>query len=636
MSQEQFLLIDYPFLVECSKVKCESYFASEESVSKFNFGCSIGNWSSYVMNRIPIEKYTHVILRQPNIFFRQTTDPTLFFRAIRYADAVYVRKINSDMCKKFDVFRDFEYDHDIKIFDKNLSKPLTTYEIYIRKRLNEDRSENFRISSEQVSPLNPIFIGKESQMILKSRFGNSQTQDPGYILGSKTSEAGIEPKVQEYDLGTEIWNSLTERSSVRPEKIKRKFSPLSFTEPHFHRHSGEIFPSEKYIEYFVEDVDFSFENGASMNEDLRQIFLDKIENEEFITSFISSIQKLCEYKKAVYQQEYISTQTLFSKLTKKIEFIKSQGISQSSIHERYPDYDLYAFHLVEIQYILEDLDKKCDDSTYSIENMKGDLKSIVFGKNGIDSLVGRDSLKHMLFEKLLAFGSSFESAVDVFHNIALLGDSGVGKTASAKVIAYVMSKSGMLLYDTVKIVSRADLIGTYVGQTAPRTKSILYECLESVLFIDEAYQLAFSPDRNEKDYGTESISEMVNFLDKYIGMSMVIVAGYTELMKKNFFEANEGLERRFPQRIELERYSVEELTLILLKFIHYKISIPHDIISIIYNCIFSSFSLKEDPFPRSAGDMLNIGNEILKYAYIYGWKEDIIKSIFLNYLKILT
>ena len=106
------------------------------------------------------------------------------------------------------------------------------------------------------------------------------------------------------------------------------------------------------------------------------------------------------------------------------------------------------------------------------------------------------------------------------------------------------------------------MVASFLGQTANKTRIQLYSSLEGVLFIDEAYQVGGCP--NEDAYGMESLTELVAFLEKYIGISIVIVAGYEKEMEMCFFDRNEGLRRRFPIKYQLSPYNSAVLFKILL------------------------------------------------------------------------
>jgi SpoVK/Ycf46/Vps4 family AAA+-type ATPase len=216
--------------------------------------------------------------------------------------------------------------------------------------------------------------------------------------------------------------------------------------------------------------------------------------------------------------------------------------------------------------------------------------------------------------------------------MAIMGPSGIGKTAISKVISFVFSKIGILAKGKIKIISpRGDLIAQYVGQTAYRTKAILMDSLESILFIDEVYELARSS--SPSDYGPEAITEIVNFLDKYIGLNIVIVAGYEDKTKSGFFDSNEGLIRRFPHQYVLSPYSETELTCILLADLKQRlppnIQIDSKTEDIIYSLVLK---LKEDAakigidvYSKQAGDMLNLStslNKAILGAYTIKWTNE--------------
>jgi hypothetical protein len=199
----------------------------------------------------------------------------------------------------------------------------------------------------------------------------------------------------------------------------------------------------------------------------------------------------------------------------------------------------------------------------------------------------------------------------------LLGDFTVThNTRLAKTIAFAFSKVGILGRGIVKIVTRTELVGQYIGHTAPRTRGALLETLEGVLFIDEAYQLTPCPEDRvgSKDFGSEAITEMVNFLDKYIGLNIVIVAGYEGVMNRCFMTANEGLPRRFPYRYVLSAYTVPELTDILVNNLKRKVRdgvvIDDETGNFLYSMVDKLFIELPEVFKNQAGDMLNLSSNI--------------------------
>lgn len=149
---------------------------------------------------------------------------------------------------------------------------------------------------------------------------------------------------------------------------------------------------------------------------------------------------------------------------------------------------------------------------------------------------------------------------DMFHTV-ITGPPGVGKTTFAKILGKIYCKLGKT-QDKFNIVSRSQLISGYLGRTAKKTQKVINKSIGGVLFIDEAYSLGNTGDHDS--YSKECIdtlnlnlSENRNFI--------CIIAGYKEELEKCFFGVNPGLERRFVFRYNIEPYSYDELTQILIK-----------------------------------------------------------------------
>lgn len=181
-----------------------------------------------------------------------------------------------------------------------------------------------------------------------------------------------------------------------------------------------------------------------------------------------------------------------------------------------------------------------------------------------DQLAG---LVYLMSRNATVFTSSF-------FNVGITGPAGSGKTTVCMVLAGVLNSFGFLLSNDVKVLSPQDMTGSYLGESGKKTAMQLSDGLEKVTLIDEAYGIMAcvnsetepgkkTIDAKSSTYGYESITELVNFLDKRMGLSVVVVAGYEEDMQGCFFAANEGLDRRFPIKMRLERYSFMDLAQIL-------------------------------------------------------------------------
>ena len=152
-----------------------------------------------------------------------------------------------------------------------------------------------------------------------------------------------------------------------------------------------------------------------------------------------------------------------------------------------------------------------------------------------------------------------------YLNFILSGPAGIGKTYLSAKIAELFVAAGILVTNNVRIAGAADLIGQYMGQTAPKTIGLLQECMQGVLFIDEAYTLVSGGEDNS--YGAESVGAMLPFLSDNKGTICVIAAGYKKEMEGEFLNSNPGLPSRFPHQITLSRYNpLTTLRMIVQKF----------------------------------------------------------------------
>ena len=141
-------------------------------------------------------------------------------------------------------------------------------------------------------------------------------------------------------------------------------------------------------------------------------------------------------------------------------------------------------------------------------------------------------------------------------HMSFTGSPGTGKTTVGLQMADILYKLGYIKKGHLLTVTRDDLVGQYIGHTAPKTKEVLKKAMGGVLFIDEAYYL-YKPD-NERDYGSEAIEILLQVMENQRDDLVVILAGYKEPMDK-FYESNPGLSSRIANHIDFPDYTVEEL-----------------------------------------------------------------------------
>ena len=141
-------------------------------------------------------------------------------------------------------------------------------------------------------------------------------------------------------------------------------------------------------------------------------------------------------------------------------------------------------------------------------------------------------------------------------HMSFSGNPGTGKTTVALKMANLLFRLGYVRKGHLVTVTRDDLVGQYIGHTAPKTKEVLKKAMGGVLFIDEAYYL-YRPE-NERDYGQEAIEILLQVMENNRDDLVVILAGYKDKMDK-FFESNPGFRSRIAHHIEFPDYSNKEL-----------------------------------------------------------------------------
>ena len=157
-------------------------------------------------------------------------------------------------------------------------------------------------------------------------------------------------------------------------------------------------------------------------------------------------------------------------------------------------------------------------------------------------------------------------------HMSFTGNPGTGKTTVALRMADLLHRLGYVRKGHLVAVTRDDLVGQYIGHTAPKTRDILKKAMGGVLFIDEAYYL-YRPE-NERDYGQEAIEILLQVMENTRDDLVVILAGYADRMDR-FFESNPGFRSRIAHHIDFPDYTSEELLRIaelMLDGQHYRLT----------------------------------------------------------------
>ncbi len=202
-----------------------------------------------------------------------------------------------------------------------------------------------------------------------------------------------------------------------------------------------------------------------------------------------------------------------------------------------------------------------------IEVVMDELDRDLVGLAPVKSRI-RDIAALLVIDKLRA-GLGLAAQSPSLH-MCFTGNPGTGKTTVAMRMAEILHRLGYIRKGHLVAVTRDDLVGQYIGHTAPKTKEVLKKAMGGVLFIDEAYYL-YRPE-NERDYGQEAIEILLQVMENQRDDLVVILAGYADRMD-TFFKSNPGLSSRIAHHLDFPDYACGELLSIADKMLaqqHYR------------------------------------------------------------------
>jgi probable Rubsico expression protein CbbX len=217
------------------------------------------------------------------------------------------------------------------------------------------------------------------------------------------------------------------------------------------------------------------------------------------------------------------------------------------------------------------IDLRAEFSAAGIEEFLAALDRDLVGLKPVKARI-REIASLLLIERVRQ-RLGFTTDTPTLH-MSFTGNPGTGKTTVALRMAGILKALGFIRQGQLISVTRDDLVGQYIGHTAPKTKEILKKAIGGVLFIDEAYYL-YRPD-NERDYGQEAIEILLQVMENQREDLVVILAGYGDRMDK-FFTMNPGFRSRIAHHIDFPDYDNAELLSIsetMLERQNYRLSAP--------------------------------------------------------------
>jgi hypothetical protein len=358
------------------------------------------------------------------------------------------------------------------------------------------------------------------------------------------------------------------------------------------------------------------------------MLLQLLNNDSNIQAIRNSIISYMEWKRKKYNEKL---RAFRDEMEKQEEVFARAKLSQEERKEMGGSNATTKIIIANLSYVIESVDNKIKElknvDLYVLKNNY--IDAVTNDKNGLITILDISIVNNVsnIISTLIRGYQAFSTS---FQNILITGSAGTGKSTLAYKLSYIYRKLGILCTDIVLIKTRSDLVGNYLGQTAPKTNKVLIDALEGILFIDEAYQIGGCPTPDQ--YGAESLTEIVNFLDKNIGISIVIVAGYQKEMEECFFARNEGLRRRFPTKYDMKPFNSLQLTKVFLTKVFESLDFnPFDYKTIELTYTIIDNLRKSNYVPNMGGDMLilasnfivgylssgDVASSLLNASYIY-------------------
>jgi SpoVK/Ycf46/Vps4 family AAA+-type ATPase len=260
---------------------------------------------------------------------------------------------------------------------------------------------------------------------------------------------------------------------------------------------------------------------------------------------------------------------------------------------------------------------------------------------GLDSVKEKikDYMHYLRFLKLRQ-EQGFEENTQISLHSVFMGNPGTGKTTVAKMLGKIYHKLGLLSKGTVLEVGRPELVGKFIGQTAPKVQEMIEKARGGILFIDEAYSLARKGDQDGQDFGKEVIEVLIKEMSDGKGDLAIIVAGYPAEMEI-FLDSNPGLRSRFNMIYQFPDYLPQELMQILdLKAKKKNIEFDPEAREYIKKQLTEAYRNRDRTFgnARLVASLveeakMNLGLRVMKNADLDNISPDLLKTVTLEDVK---
>ena len=304
--------------------------------------------------------------------------------------------------------------------------------------------------------------------------------------------------------------------------------------------------NRRSITFFIESEDVFKELTQKHPEIYNALVNKKIKIEEFPIEKIKA--KLLERLESILKIDKEFENSIE-------EYIKNTYKSSLMDEYTYIDY-LYKLIVFNKYKILNSSDEFGKDDIPEGENLR-EVEEIL---NDINSLVGLADVKENIREFIKYIDYTKKIDTEGFANLNMIfkGNSGTGKTTVARLVAELFYKLGFIRENKIIEVTSKDLIGSHLGETAPKTQSVIDTALDGVLLIDEAYTIMASKGGTSSNYASECMATISKAMEIYKDRLVIIFAGYTKEMN-DFINNNQGLMSRIGYEIEFPDFTKEEL-----------------------------------------------------------------------------